>query len=58
MFPSHDTTVEIYDESGGEFVCIKQHPDSGDQEIRIDPEEWPTLREAIDRTIADCRRYE
>ena len=49
------TTIQIEDESGGEFVVVSQHgtPEMG--QIAINPEEWPTLRDAIDRMIAECR---
>jgi hypothetical protein len=50
------TKVEIDDEAGGEFVIVSQDgaPREGNA-VAISPEEWPVLREAIDRMIAECR---
>jgi hypothetical protein len=50
----HATTVTIIDEAG-EFVEVSQsgRPDVG--KIFIDPEEWPVLRDTIDRMIGMCR---
>lgn len=57
LFSEHATTVEIVDESGGEFVVVSQDcPDHGCVgRVAINPEEWPVLRDAIHRMIADCR---
>lgn len=45
------TRIDLIDEGAGEFVSVEQ--DSGS--VRIDPEEWPAIREAIDRMIAEAR---
>jgi len=45
------TTVSIDDEGGGEFVKVEQ-VNTGS--ILINPDEWPELRAAIDRMIAEC----
>ena len=49
----HDsgTTIEIVDEGGGEYLEISQDSDS----IRIEPEEWGSLKAAIDKMINQCR---
>lgn len=49
------TTVEICDEAAGEFVEVAQHGRVDIGKIMINPEEWPAIREAIDRQIAECR---
>ena len=54
IFDESATEIRIMDESGGEFVEVRQFR-GGAGELRIDPEEWPTLREAIDRMIGECR---
>jgi hypothetical protein len=51
IFNERATRVEVDDEGGGEFVVLRQ--DEG--KISIDPGEWPTLRAAIDRMVAECR---
>ena len=49
------TFVSISDEGGGDFVEVSQTPlDRLNQIIAIDPDEWPTLRLAIDKMIAAC----
>lgn len=48
------TDVELTDEGGGEFLIIRQ-VGSGDGQIRLDPSEWPTMREAIDRMIKEVQ---
>jgi len=45
------TEVEIVDEAAGEFLEVTQRPDVGPQKISIDREEWPHLRELIDKMI-------
>lgn len=54
-FDERATTVEIEDEAAGEFVTVHQVNDDKDAKVAIDPAEWPALREAIDRMIAECR---
>ena len=49
------TRVSIDDEDAGEFVEVHQDGRDG---IQIDPDEWPVLREAIDRMIGECRAIE
>lgn len=55
LFSDIATTVEIQDESGGEFVEVTQHCASEINKIQIDPEQWPALRETINRMVKECR---
>lgn len=49
-------TIRIDDEAGGEFLVVCQSRGAApDTELRIDPEEWPPLRDAIDRMHMQCR---
>lgn len=50
------TTIAIADEAAGEFVEVKQRGRVDIGKIQINPEEWPSLREAIDRMIKACRK--
>lgn len=43
-------TVEIIDEGGGGFLSISD----GESHIHMDPEEWPALREVIERLLPMC----
>lgn len=49
---SESSLVTIQDEGGGEFIEIEQ---PGVGKIRVDPEEWPVVKGAIDRLVAVCR---
>ena len=55
LFDERATNIEIVDESGGEFVAVSQCTNDGHQKICIDPEEWPTIREAIEVMIGKAR---
>lgn len=55
-FSEMATTVAICDEAAGEFVEVKQRGRVDIGKIQINPEEWPSLREAIDRMIKACRK--
>jgi hypothetical protein len=46
-FSDSDTHISIDDDGGGEFLAIEQN----DNEIRIDPDEWPHIVEAVGRII-------
>ena len=52
-FSEMATTVEIDDESAGEFVVVSQDART-DKGIAITPEEWPELRAAINQMIEQC----
>lgn len=56
IFSEMATTIEITDESGGEFVQVKQPSRTDGSGIAIEPKEWPVLRAAIDRMIEQCRQ--
>lgn len=55
LFHDEATSVEIDDEAAGEFVVVKQVSEDNAGSISIDPSQWPALRDAIDRMIAECR---
>jgi len=56
IFSEMATHVEIADEAAGEFIVIRQsigRPEEG--EVRIEPEEWPSIRDAVDMMIKNIR---
>ena len=55
IFSELATSVSIVDEAAGEFVEVSQSGRQGLGKIAISPEEWPTLRAAIDSMIDQCR---
>ena len=55
IFSELATTIEIDDESGGEFVVVSQYGAIREGNgVAINPEEWPHLRDAIDEMIKQC----
>lgn len=57
VFSPRATHVSIDDEAAGEFVVVEQCdadlPQLG--QIRVNPEEWKTLRDVIDNMVANCK---
>lgn len=56
LFHERGFSVEIVDEAGGEFVEVRSN-ESGSP-LRIDVEEWPFLRDAIDRMFVEIAESE
>ena len=54
LYDEATTRVRIDDEGGGEFVVVSQCIGKSSQ-IKLDPHEWPAVRETIDETMARCR---
>lgn len=55
IFSEMSTTVTIDDEAAGEFVVVEQSARDAPGKIALGPDEWPVLREAIDKMIKECR---
>lgn len=55
LFSESATDISIDDEAAGEFVVIKQSASMENGKISINPDEWPAIRDAIDRLIQECR---
>ena len=56
LFHERGFEVEIVDESGGEFVEIRSN-ESGSP-LRVDVDEWPFLRDAINRMFEEIAENE
>ena len=55
LFDDNATHISIEDEGGGEFIAILQpHMPSG-CETRIDTNEWPAIRAAVNKLIKECK---
>lgn len=52
----HDKATDVYidDEGDGEFVAVAQD----DQTVRFERDEWPAVRDAIDRMVNEIRDKE
>jgi hypothetical protein len=56
LFSERATTISIVDEDAGEFVEVSQSPDNQDAgKITIDKDEWPSIRDAIECLLRQCR---
>lgn len=55
VFSERATTVEIVDEAAGEFVTVMQDVDGRQMTIRLDCNEWPAIRQAIDTIVSMCQ---
>lgn len=55
VFCEQATTIEITDEAGGEFVTVSQQRDEPNaQTIKIDRDDWPLIRSAIEDAMSMC----
>ena len=52
------TLVGIDDAGGGLFVTIRQEDNLDTNEVKIDPEEWPAIRAAVNRMVRECAKGE
>lgn len=50
LYSDEATRISLDDTGGGMFVTVSQ----GYREICINPDEWTTLRDAIERMLALC----
>ena len=56
IFSERATIVEMMDEAAGPFIRLLQCGDSSERgEIRIDLDEWGTIKEAADTMLAVCK---
>lgn len=58
MFSEQATFIEIVDEAGGEFIEISQQSGIEGQKIRIDDDEWPHIREAVNEMLKEIKKHE
>ena len=56
LFHERAFTISVIDEGGGEFLEVKSLDTC--QTIRVDDDEWPHLREAIDRMVGEIKQNE
>ncbi len=54
IFDDSVTEIEIVDEAGGEFLEVSQEGGK----LRFDPEEWPHVRDAVEKMFKLCRNYD
>ena len=56
IFSDLATKVSIDVEPAGEYIKVsQQRDDAGPGQITIDPDEWPVLRDAIDKMMANIQ---
>ena len=54
IFDDSVTEIEIVDEAAGEFLEVSQEGGK----LRFDAEEWPYVRDAIEKMFKLCRNYD
>ena len=52
------TEIEIVDEGAGDFVTLYQDTSTKNGLVAITPEEWPTLKIAIEAALAEITKYQ
>lgn len=57
IFSEMQTTIEIVDEAAGEFVEVSQsgRESDGYGKISFNPDEWPAIRDAINKAVKLCK---
>jgi len=55
IFSERVTEVHLCDESGGEYLELRQPACDLAGTVVIEPREWPAIRAAIDQMIDACR---
>ncbi len=56
LFSEQCTHITIVDEAAGEYLEIEQQSGSNDvkvQTVTVTPEEWPTLKQAVETLLAE-----
>ena len=58
LYSDQVTSIKIDDEGEGEFVKVNHDDGDGCSQrgIFIEPEQWPTLRDAIEFMVGQCRK--
>lgn len=59
LFSEQATHISIADEAAGEFIEIEQQRDGSAkaQTILVDPEEWPTVKAAIETLLQEIGNH-
>ena len=57
IFCEQAIIIEIHDEAAGEFLNISQPANYGEYagKVTIDAENWPSIKNAIETLLKDCR---
>ncbi len=53
LYDDRSTLIEVMDEGDGEFIIIIQPVKAAT--IRIDLDEWPAIRAAVNKLIKECK---
>jgi hypothetical protein len=60
-FSEMQKSISIEDEAGGEYIKVEGNHDDPTHavgSVLIDPDEWPSLKAAIDNAVKQCRNYD
>ena len=59
-FSEKATVISIDDESGGEYIVVRQQMDTTremNQTVAFDPEEWEEVTDVVNQMFGEIRRY-
>lgn len=57
IFSERGFTVEIDDEAAGEFIVVRENDAALTGGIRIEPEQWEEIRQAIETLLGDIQEH-
>lgn len=57
IFCERGIRVSIDDDGAGSFIVLKSQMDAGG-EVKIDDDEWPALRDAIESMVKEIKKHE
>ncbi len=55
VYSDYATTIRITSEGGGEYVEVVQEASLTPSRVAITSEEWPALRDAIEKMLSECQ---
>ena len=58
LFHNMATKVSLDSEGDGAFLVLSQCRDDSNGDVRIDPEEWPVVCEAVGVLLAEIRKMD
>ena len=61
IFSEKATVISIDDESGGEYIVVRQQMDTTremNQTVAFDPDEWEEIKGVIDQMFKDIKDYQ
>lgn len=58
LFSEQATKISITDEGGGEYITITQSGYTDENKISLEANEWPTIKEGIEKLLTEIETHE